>query len=563
MPQDAFTLRYLCEEINEIVKGGKINKITQPTPDVTVFTVYTVRGNVRKLLLDVNPSSPRIGIIEEEPEQIVANNNFCMLLKKHMLSATIDSVSVVGFDRIVKIDVTPSREFFDAPQKTVFVELMGRYSNVILTENGLVMGGNRGVNTLDNNVRPLITGRKYVFPPVGDKKLPQDRSLIEYFEQNHSDIKTSVISAVQGVADSTAREIEKKYYEKNVEFNAAQFFQFLNDYLYRTQKKPCVIINGGEIKDVCVYPYETIMGDKIFFDELYLAEEEYFRSKAEKKNFSELKSRLRSKTETATKKAKKRLNAIISREKDAESAEENKIKGELILSNIYKIRAGDRVLNTINFYNNENIEIPLDPNLSAAENAQNYFKKYGKQKRAAVALVSEKKSATEECEYLNGVSDEIEIAEDIIDLKAIEEELVFSGLIKTQNKSVKKKNVTIPYRNYVVSGFNVKVGRNNVENDKLTFSAKPVDIWLHAKDYHSSHVVIETEGKEVTEDIIVIAAEICAYFSKGKEGGKTEIVYTQKKNVKKPPKSKLGFCTYTNFKSISVIPDKHAESLKN
>ena len=143
MPQDAFTLRYLCEELNGIFSEGKVNRITQPTADSSVFTVFTKKGVVKKLLLDVSPSSPRIGVIEEEPEQTILSSNFNMLLKKHLLSATLKGVSMVGFDRIVKIDFLPSAEIFDAPPKTLYVELMGRYSNVILTENGVVLGGNR------------------------------------------------------------------------------------------------------------------------------------------------------------------------------------------------------------------------------------------------------------------------------------------------------------------------------------------------------------------------------------------------------------------------------------
>ena len=171
MPQDAFTLRYLCAELNSVFAGGKVNRIIEPNNDELVLTVYTGK-RTEKLLLNVNPAAPRIGILSEERDSPLTAPNFCMLMRKHLLSATLLSVELIGFDRIVKIDLLASGEFKDAVKKTLYVELMGRYSNIILTENGRILGGNRGINMFDNGVRPLFVGQPYVFPPVGDKKLP-------------------------------------------------------------------------------------------------------------------------------------------------------------------------------------------------------------------------------------------------------------------------------------------------------------------------------------------------------------------------------------------------------
>ena len=150
MPQDAFTLRYLCKELNQIFSNGKVNRITQPSPDELILTIYTKEKRTQKLLLNVNPSSPRIGVVESEKDSPLTAPNFCMLMRKHLLSAVIKSIEIVGFDRIVKITFSLSGEFFDGVEKVLFVELMGRYSNVILTENGNVLGGNRGINMFDN-----------------------------------------------------------------------------------------------------------------------------------------------------------------------------------------------------------------------------------------------------------------------------------------------------------------------------------------------------------------------------------------------------------------------------
>jgi predicted ribosome quality control (RQC) complex YloA/Tae2 family protein len=283
MPQDAFTLKYLTTELNEVFKGGKVNKIVQPSKDVVVFTVYNGKGTI-KLLLDVNPGSPRIGVTTENFESPLTAPNFCMLLRKYLLSATIDSISLVGFDRIVKIELSPSNEYFDSEKKVLYVELMGRYSNVILTEKGKVLGGNRGVNFFDNGVRPLIVGRDYSLPPKGDKKEPFDKELIDIFESNkEKEIKNLITTFVQGVALSTASEIEREF---NANFNSDNFgkelFNTLNSFIEKKKKKPCVIIDDG-VKDVCAFPYENAKGKPQFFPTLFEAEEYYFTTREKEK----------------------------------------------------------------------------------------------------------------------------------------------------------------------------------------------------------------------------------------------------------------------------------------
>ena len=557
MPQDAFTLRYLCEELNEILKGGKINRITQPTADITTFTVYTKSG-VKRLILNVDPSMPRIGLSDNEQKPEISSSNFCMLLKKHLLSATIKAVSLVGFDRIVKIDLIPSAEFFDSPEESLYVELMGRYSNVILTENGKVLGGNRGINFLDNNVRPLIAGLPYKLPPVGDKLEPKDNRVKQIFADNSSITAENLCNKVQGLALSTAQEIVDGY--RSV---GGDFYEYLNNYIYKSKPRPCVEYLLGIVKDVYVYPYKEIKGEIKLFSALFSAEELFFSEKENAKKFKQLKDRLLSIVNSGLKKSKKRLNAVLARFKDAENAEENRITGELILANIYKLKGGESQAEFDNYYDGTKITVALDERLSPAKNAENYYKKYNKQKRALVSLIPQKESAENEINYLNSVDSEINLAETYADLKAVEDELVVSGFIKKpqQNKGKQKAEELSP-RVYDVYGFTVKVGRNNAENDKITFTSKPTDIWLHAKNYHSSHLIIETNGKKLPERVLVKAAEICAYFSKGRDGGKTEIVYCERKCVKKPKKSPLGFCTYTNFRSITVNPEPHAEMLK-
>lgn len=563
MPQDAYTLRYLCQELNDIFKGGKVNRIVQLAPEEVVFTVYTGK-NTRKLYISVNPSRPRIGVTETERESPLTAPNFCMLLRKHLLSATINEISLLDFDRIVKIDFTASSEFFDAGEKTLFVELMGRYSNIILTENGKVAGGNRGVNFFDNGVRPLIVGRDYVLPPAGDKKSPKDENLVSYFNSGDGALYDKILSGVSGVAADTAKEIERKYFEEFDEFSAEKFCGFLKAFIYEGEKRPCVAMINGEAKDVFVYPYGGISGEIKAFDTLCAAEDYYFTERERVKSFKDKKERVTAVVNSAIKKAKKKLSAINARINDAKDCESDKIKGELILSNIYKIKRGDKSVTVVNYYDGQETTIPLDETMTPSQNAERFYKRYNKAKRTLIAQQPQKQAAENELNYLNTVLDEISLAENVADVTLIKEELQNAGLIRAEKQNARaRKAAPKKYRVYEVDGFTVKVGRNNVENDELTFSAKSNDIWLHAKDYHSSHVIIECAGKTVTDRALITAAEICAYYGKGRDGGKTEIAYTLKKYVKKPPKSALGFCTYTDFKSVTVNPLPREEFLKS
>lgn len=561
MPQDAFSLRYLCQELNQVLQKGKINRIVQPDNDNLILTVYT--GKVtEKLFISVSPSRPRIGIIDTEREVPLSAPNFCMLLRKHLLSATIESISLVGFDRIVKIDLLPNAEYFDVQKKCLYIELMGRYSNVILTENGKILGCNRGVNFFDNGVRPLIVGRKYVEPPVGDKKRPDDESLIKYFDAyNGENLANYLFEGVQGLALSTAQEIAENFKEKEGKDFSNDLFNCLNEFVSKTIAKPCVIKKGDSLIDTCVYPYKTIRGEVIIFDKLYLAENFFFNEKNKEKDLETKRSRLDSVVQSRLKKLKKKLSNLTADEKSAQTFEENKIKGELILANCYNIKQGQSSCSVYDYYNNQIVEIPLDTSLSPSKNAERYFKKYNKQKRT-IEFVSEQKNITiKETEYLQRLLDQISLLENKDDLLSIQDELEHFGFIKKTN--VKSKPKELGCRIYEVNGFIIKAGRNNLENDKITFTASAKDLWLHSKDYHSSHIIIESNGKEIPQSVITIGAEICAYYSKARSSGKSEVVYTAKKNVKKPPKSKPGFCTYDNFNSITVNAKNHTEFVKN
>ncbi len=571
MPQDAFTLRHLTAELDKIFAGGTINRITVPDGDTVIFTVYNGKGT-EKLLISANPSSPRIAVFSGEEISPLTAPNFCMLLRKHLIGAKIVKIELSGFDRIVKITCFYKGEFSDGEEKTIYAELMGRYSNVILTANGKVLGSNRGVNFFDNGIRPLITGKDYIFPPTQNKFLPNDRNLIEKFKNIGANVPEFIFNNVTGLALSTAEEIARSFALKIgagseevsliVQKDPESFFDFLNEFIYSERIKPCIEEENGEYKDVFAFPYATVSGNIKYFDNLYLAENEFYDKKQALKRFKEKKDGLLHSAESAKKKIKKRLSTLYARKADADSAEENRLKGELIISNIYKLKYGDEKLVAENYYDGgKEITIPLDKSLSPADNAERYFKKYNKQKRTLFALEPFIKQAESEYEYLQSLVDFISIAESEDDLIALYSEAEKYGLIKPQNIR-KKKEQNKPFRQFELFGYEVKVGRSNIENDELVYSAADSDIWLHSKSYRSAHVIIKAGGKEVPEKVLISAAEICAYYSKCRDG-KSEIVYTKRINLKKPKGAKFGLWNYSDYNSITVESSPHEEDRRS
>ncbi len=480
------------------------------------------------------------------------------------MSSKITEISVVGYDRIVKIDFQSASEFSDEKIYTLYVELMGRYSNVILTENGKVLGGNRGINMFDDGVRPLIVGKPYVYPPDNGKVLPDDATLPKILkEYNGEDYAKFISSTVQGIALSTAKEIVYTYVTEYGEIGNEyeRLGMYIKEFCYSDKKQPCVVRLPDGTTDVFVYPYLTVKGEIIKFDNLYSAEEYYYRIKNKAKAFKSQVDRANNVLSACLKKVKKKVSYIKAKLSDTESAQLNKIKGELIIANLYKIKKGDKQAILDNYYDGTKTVISLDENLSPSQNAESYFKKYNKQKRTVTALTPQLEKVVMQAEYFQGLIDTVAVAQSVDELKFINEELEKQGLIKPNVKTAKKHS-SERFRNYSVFGFSVKVGRNNIENDALVKEAHPSDMWFHVKYGTSSHVVVRTEGKSLPEKVIKTCAEICAYYSGYRQTNKTEIVYTEKRYVKKPGQSAPGFVTYTDYKSVTVTPDIHEDKIK-
>ena len=571
MPQDAFHIRRLAQELNTFLVGGRINRISQVNKDELTFIVYTGKTTV-KLILSANASNARVCLSLTEKEPAPVAPNFCMLLRKHLQNAEILEVRQHEFERIVELVVHCTTDFSEC-DRVLHCELMGKYSNVVLTEKGVILGALKTTALESENHRLLLAGVKYEYPAPQDKLSPFDgagmRSRLQNYLSTHADgwekedLSLFLFENVAGLAMPTAREIVRRAAERNQgadilsESAAVPLWAFVGEFCQNEPNRPCLKMQNGGYADFFAFP----VAGGVETPSLCKAEDEFYTARESKKGFEDKKRKLETTVRNLKKKQSKKLQETLERLKDAEKAEEYRIKGELLTANLYKLEKGMKEVELENWYSPdmEKVKIALDATMPPSKNAQRYFKTYNKYKRAKEILTPMLQKEESEIDYTDSVGAAIAAAETELDLKEIETELMEMGLLRAPKERVggKKKEQAIPFREYEHGGMKIYAGRNNIQNDRLLRAAAPEDIWLHTQKYHSSHVIIVTDGGQVRDETLLFAAEICAYYSDGKDGDKIPVDYCKRKFVKKPSKSKAGFVTYTDYKTVLVTPNGH------
>lgn len=560
MPLDAFHLKRLAVELDVALAHGKINKITQSSKDELTLYIYT-KGKVVKLLFSTNATFARVCLTETEKEPLPVAPNFCMLLRKHLLGGEILSVRQHGFERILEITVHCTGDFSSC-DRVLFAEIMGKYSNLTLCENGVILGALKPSSLDTLNGRPLFPGAKFVYPNPQDKALPYDtlsiRERYAAFAANRESVSDEeraefVFSNVAGFALQTARELF---------FQPMPRLTFPDQIAWACENmpvQPCAVYKKGECVDFFAFPVK----DGKPFETLIQAADTYYTEKENRRFFADKKRKLESAIRALIKKITKKKQDTLERLAEAEKAESYRIKGELLTANLYRVEKGAKEAVLENWYEEgcPTVKIALDPTLPPTKNAQKYFKTYNKLKRAKEVLTPILAQEIAEEEYAESVLSSVLLSSSSVDLKEIEAELIGLGLLKAPKEKVgaKKKELITPFREFSFGGFTVLSGRNNLQNDRLVKNASPKDIWLHTQKYHSSHVLIVTDGKTVPDEVIKFAAEICAYYSDGRDGDKIPVDYCEKRFVKKPSKAKAGFVVYTDYKTALATPNAHTE----
>ena len=555
MPQDAFTLRHVARELNAMLAGGKVNKIIQPSRDEVDILLYA-GGKTRKLLLNTHASFARACVCDAPRTAPEVAPNFCMLLRKHLSGATLTAVRLEGFERILSFSFDCTGEFSRA-QRTLHAEIMGKYSNLVLTEGGVITGALKISSLQENFKRALFPGAKYLPPEPQDKANPADRAaaLERLRAFAGGDLAEFLFQNLSGIALPTARLLAQQLGGRSEPFIDAQAAEEqVHAFIFSDETAPAVERRGGEAKDFYArFP----AGER--YESVNAAMEIYYTEREGKRDFTDKKRKLESLLAARRKKEEKKVNLLLERERECADMEKNRIAGELITANIYALRKGMEGCEPVNYYDEDakTVRIALDKTLSPAQNAQKYFKKYNKQKRTLAAVAPQKAEALSDLDYTQSMLANLARAENMLDLQEMEEELRAAGLLPPEKKRAKAAP-TVPFRTFAAGGFRIFAGRNNVQNDRLLRAASPDDIWLHTQKYHSAHLIIRTEGRAVPGDVLLAAAEICAYFSDGKAGDKIPVDYCARKFVKKPSGAKAGFVTYTDYRTILVTPDRHA-----
>ncbi len=570
MPQDAFHIRRLAKELNSLLKGGKINRVSQVNKDELTFIVYTGKSAV-KLIVSANASGARVCLSATEKEPAPVAPNFCMLLRKHLQGAEILEIRQRDFERIIEIDFHCTTDFSEST-RTLHCELMGKYSNVLLTENGVILGALKTSSLEDNTHRVLLSGAKYIYPAPQDKLSHLDgagmRSRLENHLKNRSEIDEEGLSVwifenVAGLALPTAREIVKRAAFKAGSLfltlspsSKAPIWEFISTFCEEEENTPYLVETKGLPVDFFAFEVEG----GIPMPSLCKAEDEYFTRRENKKGFEDRKRKLENTLRALKKKQTKKWQETAERLKDAEKADEYRLKGELLTANLYRVEKGAKSVELDDWYseNGGKITVALDTTLSPSKNAQRYFKTYNKYKRAREILTPMLQKEEEEISYTDSILAAVNAAETAEDLTEITAEMTSLGLLRAvpQRAGGKKKETVVPFRSFTHDGLTILAGRNNLQNDRLLKEAAPDDIWLHTQKYHSSHVIIQTQGGQVSDETLLYAAQICAYYSDGRESDKIPVDYCKRKFVKKPNKSKAGFVVYTDYKTILVTPQK-------
>ena len=565
MPKDLFTLKKTAYLYNSLLTNSKINRITQPSDDEIVFTLYN--GKVFNVVISAKAKYARVSLTTQEYKNPITAPNFCMLLRKYLLGGTITGVKVNDLDRIVEINFTSENDFKEFKSYALYVEIMGKYSNLFLTSNGILLGVLKNSPQNFEKGRLTLTGAKYLFPLKQDKCDPYDTlNNVKIFKNVNFPVTGNfILNNFLGFAPVTAEEIAFLINEKCKKqcYSPLLASQTLKEFLDKPLSP--VIITNDEFSDVFVFDYLHLDGKRTYYDSFLSAEEAYYTFEESKFKLSCKKTSLLGKISSFKKKEEKKLNLLNERELDCASYEKYRIIGELITANIYLIKKGLTEIIVDNYLseNYEKIKIKLDGDLTPSENAQRYFKKYSKSKKALEISKEQKNQTLNELNYVKTLEYNINSANSFVELEEIELELKTQGFIKnTDNKNKKKKqDLTVNCRIYNYNGFIIKCGKNNLQNEALLEQANRNDLWLHVKDYHSSHVIIKSEGKEVPNEVILVASEICAYNSEAKSGSKIAVDITKRKFVKKQPLSRPGAVFYTDFTTVLVNPNEHLELL--
>ncbi len=572
MPFDGIAVRRLSRELGKRLCGGRIDKIYQPTRFELVLSVRTEEGTV-KVLFSASAQNARVSITENTPENPPSPPMFCMLLRKNLSGGKILSVSQPSMERILDIAIEGRNEMGDRVVYHLISEMMGKYSNVVCVDpSGHIVDCIHHVDFKVSAVRTVLPGALYVYPQTEDKSNPLSVTkdeVLRILERAANGEKWCdvILHGFIGFSPLAAREVVFRAFEdsdlyvgeeRDTERLSSAFCVFRDAVL--AESEPIVLWEkNGKTADFAAFlPSQYKDAVQVFQKESMIsALEEFYAKRDTEERMAVMSASLLKKVKNELARCRKKELLHTAKLKEAAGRDAERIKGELITANIYRIQKGDRELICENYYEEESpqVTVSLDERLSPSENAERYFNRYRKFQRAEAIVTKELELCRREAEYLESVLLLLEEAENPQSVREIYAELEKTGYIRASGTKKKKEvQLSAPFRTEYM-GYEIFIGRNNLQNDRLTMKmSRANDLWLHAKNVAASHVIIKYQGEEFPEEVILRAAEIAAYHSKAKTSPKVEVDYTPVKNVKKPPGAKPGMVTYEHYKTAVVTP---------
>lgn len=555
MSLDLVTLSVLVKELKDELIMGKITKINQPEVDELRFIVRN-NGKNYTLSISANPTLQRITITDSKKTNPKSCPNFCMLLRKYLVGATISDVSIENDDRIIKITFLAKDELFYERKFYIYAELINRYSNVIFcNENGVIMSALRTIPLDNSQKRPIFAGIKYEFLPSNHK--PSIFKLKDYIDEIATEQPLNLADyLIKNFCGITKNNLLALLKYVNDDADLDKLATLLNDFYYGLIDNLKFYV--GEDREP-FFSFDKV-DNAVEFNRLYEAIDyqsnlidEEVRLKEKTKNYYTFLRKYITKTE-------KKIKINQDKLEECKGKDIYKKYGELITNNIYQIRKGMKEIVVYDYYDNQNITLKLDEKLSPKENATKFYKKYTKLKNAEEITIEQLEINKNLLEYANSILCELDRLKYGDSTMEIEAELEILGIFKSKRN--KKKKDTVELLTYEVDDNVIIVGKNNLQNDLITFKiANSKDIWCHVKASHGSHVVVFRQNDVISEKALKVALELAAYYSKN-NGEKVEVDYTERQNVKRIDQIHKGLVHYTNYKTAIVYPNAHEEYIK-
>lgn len=564
MPADALNYSVVASELNSLLYGGRIDKITMPEKDEIVLYIRSNNKNYQ-LLISANPSSARCHLTTHSLTNPQNAPSFCMHLRKYLSGGNILGIEIVPFERIIKINIASKNELAFVENKVLIAEIMGKYSNIILVNSdGKISECIKHITLDTSSKRQVLPALTYTSAPPQDKVNIIDTDKITCHLQAYKGGKLDnyILKALSGLAPISITESifnavgTNNYKELSDKSIAKIIFELQKMYSNAITPKPCILYNQGRAVDYFYTPYNHLENDIKFYPSLNEAMDDYYFNIDKSNRFLDKSRHLQTALKNTINRTEKKLGNYLEKLNDCADFDQDRINGELLTANIYMAKYGMTELSVINYYTNEPHIIKLEGAKSPAQNAQKYYKKYTKKKRSIEMLNEQISLANTELDYYESIMNSFRLCTENTELEEIIKELTNCNIIKQPQKTKKvQKEIASPLHKINIDGYTVIVGKNNSQNDRITKQAKATDLWMHTLNIHGSHVIIENGTDTLPPiDIIEKAAQLCAYNSKAYQSGKVPVDYTFIKYVSKPKGAALGKVIYTNQKTIYVAP---------